>query len=200
MSLVPCPHSLPQVSPVCSGSPGLLSDTPNISGAWDTSAAAWLAPMEETAAQACALLSGAPSAPSPLLSLSHHLLQTLTPRPQGARFRPRCPLGSLYGPRQLPCWGDREHSPHGQVPQAGSRAGSLGLCCPALCPFIATCPLRLVETRMERVEGWHRGGASEGEDRAGGLRGCPWWSWNDGVERLCTGGAGHQWGHLGRMT
>ncbi|KAJ8778738.1 hypothetical protein J1605_013415 [Eschrichtius robustus] len=36
-----------------------LSDTPNISGAWDTSAAAWLAPTEEAAAQICALLSGA---------------------------------------------------------------------------------------------------------------------------------------------
>ena len=47
-------------SPLCAQGPQApLSDTPNISGAWDTSAAAWLAPTEEAAAQICALLSGA---------------------------------------------------------------------------------------------------------------------------------------------
>lgn len=39
-----CPHSLPQVSPGSSGSLDPRSNIPAISGAWDTSAAAWLAP------------------------------------------------------------------------------------------------------------------------------------------------------------
>ena len=169
--MAPCPHSLPRVSSVCSGSPGPpLRHTQHLWCLGHLRRCLAGSDGGGCSPDLCSALRR-PPAPSLLLSPSRRLLQTLTPHPQGARFWPCYPLGSLCGPRQLPCWGDREHSPRGQVPQAGSRAGSLGLCCSALCPFMATCPPRLVKTRMGRVEGWHRGRASEGEDRAGGLRG-----------------------------